>query len=277
MTGGVLVEQEIVPGRTRLNELLGRNGTDGAIPEVAAGPMVDGSFVSERRRTDTGWAVSYPPGSAEDARLPVAVALHGKGGSHRSSFGDELGLDRFLALAVSQGVPPFVIAAVDGGDTYWHRRADGTDSGAMVIDELVPLLAARGLDTSRLGLIGWSMGGYGCLHLASGAGAEAVRAVCAVSAALWTSPGDSAPGAFDDADDYAAHDVFARRSAIVERPLRVDCGAGDPFVRANRTFVDGLPVPSDGSFEPGGHDLGYWHRVAPAQLAFLGRHLTPSA
>ena len=31
----------------------------------------------------------------------------------------------------------------------------------MVLTELLPLLAAKGLDTSKVGFIGWSMGGYG--------------------------------------------------------------------------------------------------------------------
>ncbi len=51
-----------------------------------------------------------------------------------------LGLDRFLAAGVRAGLPPLAIASVDGGTTYWHRRQDGEDAGAMVLEEFVPLL-----------------------------------------------------------------------------------------------------------------------------------------
>ena len=48
----------------------------------------------------------------------------------------------------------------------------------MVLHEFLPLLdAARGLDvTDRIGLLGWSMGGYGALRLAGPAWS---RAICA--------------------------------------------------------------------------------------------------
>ena len=44
-------------------------------------------------------------------------------------------------------LPPFAVVSVDGGDTYWHRRASGADSDAMVLTELLPMLAMHGLDT----------------------------------------------------------------------------------------------------------------------------------
>ncbi len=48
----------------------------------------------------------------------------------------------------------------DGGNGYWHARRDGSDKGAMVREELIPLaLRRRGLPAStRTGLLGWSMG-----------------------------------------------------------------------------------------------------------------------
>jgi hypothetical protein len=39
---------------------------------------------------------------------------------------------------------PVAVAAVDGGpDSYWHRRADGSDALAMLLNEFVPLVRAR--------------------------------------------------------------------------------------------------------------------------------------
>ena len=39
----------------------------------------------------------------------------------------------------------------------------------MVLTELLPMLAAKGLDTSKVGFIGWSMGGYGVATRSPGA------------------------------------------------------------------------------------------------------------
>jgi len=215
-TCGALVETEVLPGRSRLRDVLGLTGPEAPIPDVEAGPMTTGVFGSaERGGVRTGWAVSYPPGNRDGDALPVLVALHGRGADHRTCF-DLLGLDRFLALAVEAGVPPFAVASVDGGDRYWHERSAGDDGGAMVTEEFLPLLAGRGLRTDRLGLFGWSMGGYGALLLATETPA---RAVAVSSPALWTDPGSSSPGSFDDAADFAAHDVFDRREELQEIPL----------------------------------------------------------
>ena len=88
--GGGLVATDVLPGRTRLRAALGLTGDDGTVPDVEPGPMASGSFESTRRRgRTTAWAVSYPPGHERGDPLPVLVSLHGKGGTHRSSF-DEL-------------------------------------------------------------------------------------------------------------------------------------------------------------------------------------------
>lgn len=47
---GALVETGIAPGKGRLNRLLGLDGDDGTIPDVAPGPrVVDGSIASKYR------------------------------------------------------------------------------------------------------------------------------------------------------------------------------------------------------------------------------------
>lgn len=113
------------------------------------------------------WAVNYPPGTAPGHSLPVVVAPHRYSGNHGSTFRDQLGLDHFLAQAVERGSAPFAVASVDGGNTYWHKRSTGEDAGAMVTEEFTPLLGDRGLGISRVDLLGWSMGRYGALLLAS--------------------------------------------------------------------------------------------------------------
>ncbi|WP_238173548.1 alpha/beta hydrolase [Kribbella speibonae] len=260
------LETGVIPGRPRVHEVLGLTGPDGVVPDVPAGPVVSGSFDSSGRRTKVGYSVIYPDGYAASAELPVVLVLHGRGGDHTSAVND-LGIDRYLTAAVRAGTPPFALATVDGGrDSYWHRRADGNDPGFMLDQEFLPLLARRGLLTSRFGVLGWSMGGYGALLL--GPSARAV-AVGALSPALWRSYADVQPGAFDDAADFERSQVFDRPSGFRDVAVRIDCGRDDPFAGAARELREQLQA--SGGQQAGVHTPGYWRRMLPDQLRFLGQ------
>jgi hypothetical protein len=92
---------------------------------------------------------------------------------------------------------------------------------------------------------------------------------------LWKTFADSTPGAFDGAADFARNTVFGREGSLRGVALRVDCGRGDPFYAAVCDYVARLSPKAAGGFEAGGHTMGYWRRMAPPQLAFLARHLSP--
>lgn len=268
---GVGVDRGDLPGRTRVRELLGLDGAAGVIPDVTPGKVVGGSFVSRHRLgAETGWSVIYPGPRAE--RLPVMVTLHGLGGDHTTAI-DELGMDRFLPAAVATGVPRFAIASVDGGTTYWHPRPTGEDAGAMVLDELLPLLARMGLRTDRVAFHGWSMGGYAALRLAPLLGPPRARAAVALSPALWTDPAAASPEGFADAAEYARYSVVGRQADLRGIPVRVDCGTDDPFYAADRAYVAGFDRHVSATFLPGAHDAAYWTRMLPAELAFAGAAL----
>ncbi|MGP4054989.1 alpha/beta hydrolase [Mycobacterium sp. 4D054] len=237
---------------------------DAVASAAPAATYVTGSFISAARGgAVTNWAVARPPD--QTAPLRPVILLHGKDSSAHTVM--SMGAEQFLADAVRAGLPPFAIAAVDGGNGYWHRRASGDDSGAMVLDEFLPLLAEQGLDISRVAFLGWSMGGYGAMLLGSRLGPARTAAICAVSPALWTSPGAAAPGAFDGAADYEANTVWGL-PALNEIPLRIDCGFDDPFYAATRQFVAQLPTPPAGGFSPGGHDAGFWSSQLTAELSW---------
>ena len=272
---GVGVEQGVLPGRPFLQAHLGLNGRDGVVPDVEPGPVVSGSFTSRHRLgAQTGWSLIRPRGTT--GPLPLVVALHGLGQDHATLTGPTMGLDRFLAATVADGTPPFAIAAVDGGTSYWHPRPSGEDASAMVVNELLPMLAPHGVGTDRLGLIGWSMGGYGALRLGGLLGSGRVRAVVAASPAIWEDAGDASGSGFEDAAEYEQYTVFGHQDDLAGIEVRIDVGTGDPFYRDVQDYVGGFP---DGSvvttFQPGGHTTGYWRRMLPAQLAFLGRAMSP--
>ena len=242
---------------------------------------VTGTLHSAARGSDAAWAIMYPPGVTPNrpvlpagGRVPVVVALHGYGSDE--SILTTLGLDVALGEAVAAGMPPFVLAAIAGGDGYWHPRRDGTDAGRMVVEEFLPSLAAAQLAAGaayRVGLMGWSMGGYGAIRLAEQLGPDRVSVVAAASPALWLHSGDTPQGAFDDAEDFRRNDVFAHRDLLRRIPVRVDCGLSDPFLAATRSFVSGLAPAPSGSFAPGGHDNAYWRTLVAGQVAFLGAAL----
>jgi enterochelin esterase-like enzyme len=273
------VETGVVPGRARMHDVLGLTGPDGVVPDVPAGPIESGTFESFGRRTTVGYSVIYPHGFGPAAELPVVLVLHGRGGDHTSAVKD-LGIDRYLTAAVQSGTPPFALATVDGGrDTYWHRRAGGEDPGFMLDQEFLPLLAERGLNTERYGLLGWSMGGYGALlWVALHYWQRRVRpstqavAVGALSPALWRRFEDATPGAFDDARDFEESQVFGRRSGFRDVAVRIDCGRDDPFAEAAAELRAELGAA--GGNQLGAHTAGYWRRMLPDQLRFLGGHVT---
>ena len=184
----------------------------------------------------------------------------------------------FLMEAIAQGTPPFALAAVDGGDSYWHRRPNGEDRMAMLLDEFLPMLAHR-YGAGPVALVGWSMGGYGAL-LAAEEHPDRFAACAAASPAIFASYDELVSGggdAFDSPEDFARHDVIAGAGRLQGMPVRVDCGTADPFFGNDEAFVRALSVPPEGSWFRGCHDGDSWRTVAPAQIAFLGANLSATS
>ena len=249
-------------GSSRRQRLLHKVGLaaspDHHVPRSAT-RQESGTLASTFMHRSVDWTISVP-----DAPVAgVIFCLHGKGEDHHFAF-DTIRLHDVVAAQRA----PVATAAVDGGDdSYWHRRADGTDALGMLLNEFVPMVDRR-LGVARRAVLGWSMGGYGALLTAETSPASFV-AVAAASPALWTRPGDTAPGAFDNADDFRRHDVFAQEARLAGLTVRIDCGQGDPFFQSSRAFVARVGVRAQSSFGPGFHDPAYWRSVAPAQIATI--------
>jgi pimeloyl-ACP methyl ester carboxylesterase len=253
-------------GTDRRENLLHRLGMldspDQSFP-ASGTPIHSGRFPSSFMHDPVSWSVSLP----EEPVRGVVYCLHGRGEDHRFAF-DDIHLHDAAAFVGAT----IAIAAVDGGDLYWHRRADGQDPLRMLLGDFVPLIEDL-LGVRRRALLGWSMGGYGAL-LAAETEPDRFRAVAAASPALWTSPGATAEGAFDDADDYERNDVYRGTARLATTTVRIDCGTGDPFYDASRQFVDHLEPEPQASFGSGFHDAAYWRSIAPAQLRTINRALT---
>ncbi|HEY5976865.1 MAG TPA: alpha/beta hydrolase-fold protein [Solirubrobacterales bacterium] len=207
---------------------------------------------------------------------PLLVFLHGSGGSSESFTENEA---LFEALDELGSRAPVIVFPDGGEDRYWHDRADG-DWGSYVVDEAIPtaVQATEG-DASRVAIGGISMGGFGAYDLAL----RHPRRFCAVgghSPALWLSAGATAPGAFDDAEDFERHDVIeavrADPGSFGGIPVWSDAGFADPFLISAVAFSDALEkgdVDLTAQIWPGAHDLGYWDEHWDEYLGFYASSL----
>ena len=278
--GYELVQNGTLPGKYQLARLA---GACGSAPPSPAGPLPSRhlvAFHSAYRHREVQMLTLLPAGAASPAGLGVVIALHGAGGTGIS-------MARQMAPAMTRaGVSTFAVICVDGGDTYWHKHADGDDPAGMIVHEALPRAAAAGMRTRRIGLVGLSMGGFGALLLAeqfsaaAGAGGQPrVAAVAALSPAIFATYPDARAAnaaAFDSPAEFARNDVFTGLGALRRVPTLISCGQDDPFqsetvrVRGKLSALTGQRVP--GGIMPGCHDGAFWGRTMPGALSFLGQH-----
>lgn len=250
--------------RHLIDRITGVCGPDGErVPRADPPSRIErGVFTTTRAEGGrAGWLISTPP------QPPIGLLVYLPGRGARASDADELGLTDLCAPR------RLAIAAVEGGATYYHRRADGRDGAALVLDDLL------GLALERLGrlprvIMGASMGGFGAALLAEQQ-PKAFRGVVVSSGAFFVPGQDRAPGAFDGPDDFARNDAVAGAAALRRLPVRVDCGASDPFLEGNRRFAAATAALA--AFPPGCHDRGFWQRVAPAQIAWAAEVLSDAS
>jgi S-formylglutathione hydrolase FrmB len=219
--------------------------------------------------------VAVVPTGSSTARRPLVIYLHGKGENQESNLSSEL----FAALRRLGPQAPDIVFPDGGEDSYWHDRADGA-WGQYVMREVIPQALKRlHADPRRIAIGGNSMGGFGAYDLAR----LNPRRFCAVagdSAALWQSGGESAAGAFDNAEDFAGHNVIGTVIASSDpypgARLWVDVGTEDPFRRADASLVADLRSKGTAvQFEiwPGGHNQDYWRSHWNGYLRFYAAAL----
>jgi S-formylglutathione hydrolase FrmB len=211
-------------------------------------------------------SVVVPPGGGAGRFL--LVFLHGRGGDERSSLNTA-----FFAAWKRLGADAPVVAFPDGGtSSYWHDRGSGR-WGRYVMREVIPrALAASGADGTRIAIAGISMGGFGAYDLAR-LHRGRFCSVSGHSPALWTSSGQTAPGAFDDAADFRRHDVIraARNGVFKGMPLWLDAGTRDPFRPGHAAFAAAAAAAHTKLVRrtwPGGHDGAYWNAHWRSYLRF---------
>ena len=152
----------------------------------------------------TRWAVARPNGVT--GKLPVVVVLHALNTNERTIFSRKLQMQNVLQKYVDDGnrrspSPPSTVPSTTG-----TAASDGADSGAMVLDEFLPMLASNtelNLSTERIGFTAgrWAATAP-CVCVPSSAPPRA--AVSVSSPALW-------------ADPHAYHRAHSTRSRTTRR------------------------------------------------------------
>ena len=268
-----LAEHQVIPGKGSIDRHLGRcNASVPPIPAgLASGRRIQGTFESAHRGRSVAYRIAYPPGFAETARLPVAILLHGFTGTAMTELEGSRYPD-YLTMAVQQGTRPYALAAVDGGNGYWHPHP-GDDPLGMIFDEFLPLLGARGLGIDRPAVLGTSMGGFGAL-LCGLTQPDRFAAVVASSPAIWRSYQEAHAvnaGSFDSHDDWQRYgDMTARVAELNRLPLHIYVGESDPFQPAIVALRDRLANPSVVRMSTGCHDNRLWEHYAPEQIRVIG-------
>jgi pimeloyl-ACP methyl ester carboxylesterase len=179
----------------------------------------------------------------------------------------DMGIPRFLTAAVRDGVPPFAVAAVDGGGTYFVAHDEKDDPQRMLVEELPGWLDDRGLPAPTA-VFGISMGAFGALRFVRNR--PDLHAVAVIGPALFRSWADaSARGVFRDERQWAANEPLRHTDAIAGEKLGVWCGTDDPFIDSARELVD-RTHPKVVAIGPGVHENPYFVRVTPEVMHFIG-------
>jgi enterochelin esterase-like enzyme len=245
--GAVVEHGRIV---VELERLLTRS--EHSLSPASGASVVYYSFHSDVLGKDVAYGIAWPAGVTAGEPLPVCFCLPGRGSGPQPVLGAPLDLAASLDAAVKDTGRPFTLAAIDGGQSYWHRRADGEDRMAMLIEEFIPLCESHyhlGGSRARRAAMGWSMGGYGVL-LAAETYRELFAAVVATAPAIWPSYTAMMEGprdAFDSAADFAAHDVIGHAALLAGTPLLIECGTADPFYPYVRDLCAVLPATASTS------------------------------
>lgn len=264
LTGAGMVT-DVLPGGPGLRRALGMTGPDGEIPDVPSGPATTERIRSAARGRTVDLVIMRPEGTG--TRLPVCLALHGRGAGARSYL--DMGTPKFLTAAARTGVAPFAVVAVDCGDGYFVREG-ADDPLRMLTDDVPEWLAARGLPPPTAA-IGISMGAFGALRFAR---EEDALAVAVAGPALFRDwPEARSRDAFRDERQWAAAEPLQHTGDLVGTPLGVWCGTEDPFLDAARELAD-RTHPAVAAFDSGAHDGGYFLRVLPEMLRFVGDRLS---
>lgn len=246
---------DVLPGGPPLRRAIGMTGPDGTVPDVPAGPLTIERVRSAARGRDVDLVIMRPPGAGTEPQ-PICLVLHGRGGTARGFV--DWGLPQVLTASAEK----FTLVAVDCGESYFMRR-DGDDPMRMLTEELPGWLGAAP-ETA----LGFSMGCFGALCLARRRGD--LKAAAVASPALFRDwPEAKSRNAFSDEHQWQDNEPLRHLDQLGGTRIGVWCGTEDPFVDSARELIS-KAHPAVSAITRGDHNGGYWLRILPDMLRFVG-------
>lgn len=251
----------VVADTSPVRRVLGWTGEDGVVPDIPPYDVAVSRVHSASRGRDVD-LVRIAPLLHDQAELPVCVVLHDREGSARSMV--ELGLPHFLAAYQDEWGSPFMVVAVDGGDEHWTGP-----SMTMLVEELPKWLDDLGLRRPRAAL-GISTGGFGALALAVEHPLDVIAVLSPTLFGSWEDAQEA--GGFPDEKAWQDYEPLRHVDAIDSATeMSVWCGEEDRFHDTAVEFAGKANAVVD--VDHGLHDTGYWRRVLPDAIFFIGDRL----
>ncbi len=204
------------------------------------------------------------PSGVEDPSLPVCLALHGGGSTAAAKDLVDLGVPAVLDSLVADGVAPFAVVAVDGGDTFWLDRPDDAPQ-KMLTDELPDWLGRTELAATPFAVLGYSAGAYGALFYGRIPGLAACAAMSPPLFRSWAEAERS--GAFLDRGQWEDTEPSKHLTEVANLRIGVWCGSDDGYAPVARDYANRVAAEAAG-FGPGAHDGQYWRKALPEALKF---------
>lgn len=237
----------------------------------AAGSSIDSSsYASEALHGEGSFLLYLPPGYATTIeRYPVIYLLHGNGQTDDSflQIGLQATLDRLIARHT---IPPMIAVMIQGGpgtNNWLDHDTRRYEAYVLEVQRLVDRALPTIPDRKARAIAGYSMGGYGAMHLAL---THPQRFAVAES---WL-------GFFDGLSGR----LHANRSLISRLGLRAFMygGASDEIAdpSENAPFAAALRaagVEAHSAVYPGEHDFATLEAHLESTLAFAGRELSGDA
>jgi enterochelin esterase-like enzyme len=144
--------------------------TVGLVSRDAAGSSIDSSSYSSQALHGEGSFLIYlPPGYASTAaRYPVIYLLHGENQTDSSFL--QLGVQGTLdGLIARHAIPPTIAIMIQGGpgaNNWLNHGATGYETYVLEVQQLIDRMLPTIPDRDARAIAGYSMGGYGAMHLA---------------------------------------------------------------------------------------------------------------
>jgi hypothetical protein len=176
---------------------------------------------------------------------------------------------RLLWLALGMTIPAVAVVLLGVPRSRYERRTNRTAHAEKPARPPGPPRGARPPEGRRAGAASLVLlhgrGAKPGAFLTQGLG-PALKAL----GRLWRSGGETPADAFDDAQDFARHDVVNSRFPF-RGAVWLDLGAADPFLVADTAFArrHGLRL----RVWPGGHSNGHWGEAMRAYVRVYAQAL----